>query len=56
MARTFFLFLFIAGLIVLPVAGRAQDRKKQDAEAREIFKQLIEINTSESAGRVYQSV
>jgi acetylornithine deacetylase/succinyl-diaminopimelate desuccinylase-like protein len=52
MTRTCFLFLFVAGLIVLPAAGRAQDRKKQDAEAREIFKQLIEINTSESAGSV----
>src|ERR1700730_4552119 len=51
MRRTVFLLLFFACLLIA-AAMRAQDRKQQDAEAREIFKQLIEINTSESAGDV----
>jgi acetylornithine deacetylase/succinyl-diaminopimelate desuccinylase-like protein len=51
MRRTVFLMLFFACLLIAP-AVPAQDRKQQDAEAREIFKQLIEINTSESAGDV----
>jgi acetylornithine deacetylase/succinyl-diaminopimelate desuccinylase-like protein len=36
-------------------ATRAQDREKTDQEARAILKQLIEINTTDSAGSVGQA-
>jgi acetylornithine deacetylase/succinyl-diaminopimelate desuccinylase-like protein len=41
-----------AAMLVLPLLGGAQDHAAADSTAHEIFKQLIEINTTDSAGNV----
>ena len=52
MIGTYFLILFFMCAAVPSTQVFAQEHRPQDAEARAIFKQLIEINTSESAGSV----
>src|SRR6202161_2165823 len=41
-----------AAMLALPLLGGAQDHAAADSTAHEIFKQLIEINTTDSAGNV----
>ena len=41
-----------AAMLALPLLGAAQDHAAADSTAHEIFKQLIEINTTDSAGNV----
>jgi acetylornithine deacetylase/succinyl-diaminopimelate desuccinylase-like protein len=44
--------VLLAGLAGLAPAGRAQEKKDAQPLAREIFKELIEINTTDSVGNV----
>lgn len=53
MNRLLFCTLLTCGVAAsAQVTTHAQDRQKADEEARAIFKQLIEINTTESSGNV----
>lgn len=52
MKRTVVRALVICGLAPFLQLVRAQDRSQTDQEARAIFQQLIEINTTESSGNV----
>ena len=55
MIRTYVVILFFMCTAVASALVCAKERRPQDAEARAIFKQLIEINTSESMGSVTKS-
>src|SRR5713226_641250 len=52
MIRGFGLTVVLCGFVSFPVTLRAQNDPAINAEARAIFQQLIETNTSDSAGNV----
>src|SRR5260370_12683239 len=52
MTRVFGLAAVLCGIAVLPVTLSAQNDPAINSEARAIFQQLIETNTSDSAGSV----
>jgi acetylornithine deacetylase/succinyl-diaminopimelate desuccinylase-like protein len=53
MKQTVLCALLICGLTALTqLSAQAQDHSQTDQEARAVFKQLIEINTTESSGNV----
>src|SRR5882724_7907695 len=52
MTRGLGLAVFLCGAAILPVSVGAQNDTVVNAEARAIFQQLIEINTSDSVGNV----
>ena len=52
MTRVFGLAAVLCGVAVLPVTLRAQNDSAINSEARAIFQQLIETNTSDSVGSV----
>jgi hypothetical protein len=51
MHRGEFCFAILATILVFSLPGRAQDHSV-NATAHEIFKQLIEINTTDAVGNV----
>jgi acetylornithine deacetylase/succinyl-diaminopimelate desuccinylase-like protein len=52
MHRGEFCFAVLAAILVFALPGRAQDHSAVNATAHEVFKQLIEINTTDSVGNV----
>jgi acetylornithine deacetylase/succinyl-diaminopimelate desuccinylase-like protein len=52
MPRVKFHFAMVAAILLLALPGRPQDPAAVNTAAHEIFKQLIEINTTDSVGNV----
>ncbi len=52
MTRSLMVVAIFCAATVFPAAARAQTEKGVNAEARDIFQQLIEINTTDSVGNV----